>query len=134
MIGLVVLIIFSFLLLGFGLFCLIISLGYPDWYKNKWQKDINSKIPQDLVTKTTIIGAVFTCTGFMLGLIILLVADSHATPQKYHHAKKKKSKKGIILLERKLKTGPSGGSYYTKRKCKGFGKSKKCKMIKIYAK
>jgi len=125
---------FLFLLLGFGLFCLIISLGYPDWYKSKWQKDINSKIPQDLVTKTTIIGAILTCTAFILGLVVLLFANPHSTPKKYYRAEKRKPKKGIIFLERKLKTGPSGGSYYTKKKCHGFGKSKKCKMIKIYGK
>ena len=124
------------LLFIFGIFCLIISLGYPDWFKNYWQKNINSALPQDLITKTTIIGA--TCTGlsFILLLVLIILFDTHSTKKKtYHRTKKsKKAKKGIVLLERKLKKGPSGGSYYTKRKCQGLGKRKKCKMIKIYTK
>ena len=129
MIGLILLIFFTILLLAFGIFCLTLALGYPTWYKAKWQKDINEKIPQDLITKTTIIGATCTGVGFILGLVLLLFSDS--TPEKTYHRSKKK--KGIILLKRKLKKGPSGGSYYTKRKCTGFGKSKKCKMMKIYS-
>ena len=129
MIGLILLIFLTILLLAFGVFCLIVSLGYPTWYKAKWQKDINEKIPQDLITKTTIIGATCTGVGFILGLVLLLFSDS--TPEKTYHRSKKK--KGIILLKRKLKKGPGGGSYYTKRKCTGFGKSKKCKMMKIYS-
>ena len=134
MIGLILLIFLTILLLAFGVFCLIISLGYPTWYKKKWQIDINEKLPQDLVTKTTIIGSVCTSVGFILGLVLLLFSDSSSTTttKTYHHHAKKKS--GIVLLARKLRKGPSGGTYYTKRKCTGFGKSKKCKMVKIYTK
>ena len=141
MIGLILLIFLTILLFIFGIFCLIISLGYPDWFKTFWQHNINVKLPQDLVTKTTIIGS--TCTGLslILLLIIIILFDTYSTSNTCHYShrkkkakKAKKAKKGIVLLARKLKKGPSGGSYYTKRKCKGLGKRKKCKMIKIYTK
>ena len=131
MIGLILLIFLTILLLAFGVFCLIVSLGYPTWYKAKWQKDIDEKLPQDLITKTTIIGAACTGVGFIFGLVLLFFSDSSSTQTYHHHAKKKP---GIVLLARKLKKGPSGGSYYSKGKCTGFGKSRKCKMMKIYTK
>ena len=132
MIGLILLIFLTILLLLFGVFCLVVSLGYPTWYKDKWQKDIQKNLPQNIITKTTIVGAISTGVGFILGLVILLVSDSNSvTTKTYHHQKKKK---GIVLISRKLKKGPSGGSYYTKKKCTGFGKSRKCKMVKVYTK
>lgn len=134
MFGLILLIILVVLLLSFGIFCLIVSLGYPDWYKNMWKKDINKSIPQDLIAKTTIIGAICTGAGFILTLVILLISDTQSTVKTLHRAKKKKAKQGIVLVEHKLRKGPSGGSYYLQKKCTGFGKSKKCKMKKIYSK
>ena len=134
MIGLIILTFLTILSLIFGIFCLIISLGYPEWFKNYWKQNINQKLPQDLITKTTIFGATCTGLGFILTLVLILFYDTQSTTKTYRRAKRKKAKQGIVLLERKLKQGPSGGAYYTKRKCKGLGKRKKCKMIKIYTK
>ena len=103
MFGLILLILLATLLLAFGIFCFIISLGYPDWYKNIWKKDINKSIPQDLITKTTIIGATCTGAGFILTIVILLISDTQSTVKTYRRAKKKKIKQGIILVEHKLK-------------------------------
>ena len=132
MIGLILLTFLTILLLASGIFCLIASLGYPTWYKAKWQQNINQKLPQDLITKTTIIGAICTGGGFILGLLLLLLSDSSSSPT--YHRRRTKKKPNIIYLARKLKKGPDGGTYYTKRKCTGFGKSRKCKMMKIYTK
>ena len=73
MIILFLFILFLFSLI-FGLFCLILSLGYPNWYKNKWKKDFKNE-PQDLLIKTTTIGAICTAIGFMILLIIILFFD-----------------------------------------------------------
>jgi len=134
MIGLILLIFLTILLFVFGVFCLIISLGYPTWFKNYWKKNINDSLPQDLLTKTTIIGATCTGVGFILGLVLILFSDDQSTPETYYRTRRKKKTPGIVLLERKLRKGPAGGSYYTKRKCTGLGKRKKCKMMKIYTK
>lgn len=136
MIGLILLIFLTIVSCIFGLFCLIVSLGYPDWFKQFWQKNINAKLPQDLINKTTIVGAICTSLSVILLLVILTLDSGSDSDHNTHHrhSKKKKADKDIVFLQRKLKKGPSGGSYYTKKKCTGFGKSKKCKMIKIYAK
>lgn len=124
---------FAFLLSGFGICFLVMSVGFPYWFKNYWQQNINSKLPQDLILKTKIIGSIFTGIGLILVIFVLLF-DTHYLLKIDNHTKRKKTRQDIILIERKLKKGPLGGSYYIKKKCQGLGRRKKCKMIKIYTK
>jgi len=121
--------IFATLLLTFGVTILAFALGNPDWYKKVWKDNIINNVPDNLVNVTVILGAVCTGLGFIFGLVALIKSEGEST--RYRSVRRKKSKKkGIILIERKLKTGPSGGSYYVRRKCDRHG----CKNIKIYTK
>ena len=120
--------IFATLLLTFGVTILAFALGNPDWYKKVWKDNINNNVPDNLVNVTVILGAVCTGLGFIFGLVALIKSEGEST--RYRSVRRKHKKKGIILIERKLKTGPGGGSYYVRRKCDRHG----CKNIKIYTK
>jgi len=119
---------FAILLLTFGVTILSFALGNPNWYKKMWEKNINDTAPDNLINVTVILGAVCTGLGFIFGLVCIIKSEGET--RKYSRIRKKKKQKGIILIERKLKTGPSGGSYYVRRKCDRHG----CKIIKVYTK